>query len=95
MYVISIARNSFIPTFKEDIIFENKRLQIIINKTKIIYFLNTIKCFFIGILMIMEIIKLKINSINKIIKQSIENSKQLYIKKSISIKVLIIFINSF
>ena len=95
MYVISIASNSFVPTFREDIIFENKRLQKIINKTKIIYFLNIVKCFFIGILMIMETIKLKINNINKIIKLSIENSKQLYMKKRISIKVLIIFINSF
>jgi hypothetical protein len=95
MYVISIARNNFIPTFKENIIFENKILQIIMKKTKITYFLNILKCFFIGIFIIIEIIKLKINNISKNTKLSIENSRQLYIKKSISIKVLTIFFNSF
>lgn len=90
-----MARNSFIPTFKENIIFENKILQIIMKKTKITYSLNILKCFLIGIFIIIEIIKLKINNISKNTKLSIENSRQLYIKKSISMKVLTIFFKSF
>ena len=93
MYVMSIAKNNFIPIFKEAMIFENKILQIIIKDTKTIYFLNSLKCFLIGIFMIVETIKLKINNINKNTKLSIEKSKQLYTKKSISIKELIIVVN--
>ena len=77
MYVISIASNSFIPTFKEDMIFENKILQTTMNKIKIIYFLNILKYLFIDIFTIVEIVKLKTNNINKNTKLSIENSNQL------------------